>query len=430
MKKLAELITDLDRCVKCGTCRSGCPTFNSVFKEGASARGRLAVMRARADGTLEPSDYFKTFLKDCTLCGACTAVCPNDVDTPALVLAARVETVAAEGLPFASTLLMRNILESSTLGKVAVKTASRLQGLLLKGGGGTDDRGALGGLISRFQLPLIGGGRLVPELAGEFFLDRAHVKALSGKGRGRGRKEGTVRVGFFAGCGINYLLPEVGEAALKALGSTVDDLEIVVPQGQVCCGMPALSHGDIETARNLAIKNLVLLESYDFDFITTACATCSYGLTNIFDKVLGDEPEYAGRIKKVTEKVRDITTLLAKDLTVPSSEERSSKTVTYHDPCHLSRGLDERDAPRELIEKSGHEFLEMGHPCRCCGFGGGLSFTNYELSTEINLIKAKNIVKSGADIVATACPGCIVQLKDGLNRLEADVEVKHVLELF
>jgi glycolate oxidase iron-sulfur subunit len=103
--------------------------------------------------------------------------------------------------------------------------------------------------------------------------------------------------------------------------------------------------------------------------------------------------------------------------------------VTYHDPCHLRRGLGIKDEPRELIETAGFTIKEMKHPCRCCGLGGSFSITNYDLSSEINMLKAEDIKGTGAEIAATTCPGCMVQLRDGLHKIDARVEVKHIVEL-
>jgi glycolate oxidase iron-sulfur subunit len=440
MKKLAELKSEFDRCVRCGSCRSGCPTFSAGRREGFSARGRLSVIKAGAEGTLDRFDYFKTFLRDCTLCGACTFVCPNGVDTPAVVLSARAETVGREGLPYGASFFLKHVLDSPRLGSLAMKLASRLQGFFLKeaggggGGGAVMEAGAeLSGLVSRFSLPYIGEGRLVPPLAETFFLDIDHVKKLSGHSGSNQKGVATpdVSVAFFAGCGINYLAPHIGEKALEVLGRVKERVEVSVPRSQVCCGMPALAMGDVETARSLALKNLTLLES-DVDYITTACATCSCGLKNIYDKLgLANDPLYRDRVSAFTSKVCDITDLLQNVLTLQAGNSTAVKeAVTYHDPCHLSRGLGLRDEPRELIEKAGADLREMKNPCRCCGFGGGLGYSNYELSTAIIVEKAENIRNSGANVVATACPGCIYQIKDGLNRIGSNVRVKHVLELF
>ena len=206
---------------------------------------------------------------------------------------------------------------------------------------------------------------------------------------------------------------------------------VIVPLDQHCCGMPALGMGDIETAKSLALKNLEAFEQYELDYITTACATCGDGLRRRFKELLGDE--YPERVNAFCSKVRDITELLVNELEFEISTSHiphpTSQLVTYHDPCHLNRGQGIKDAPRELIEISGARFKEMSHPCRCCGLGGSFNITDYDFSMEIARSKAEDIKNTGADIVATACPGCMIQIKDGLHQIGVKAKVLHVVEL-
>ena len=439
MENLAKLSEEASKCVSCGACNAMCPTYSVVRREGTGPRGRVALIRARLEevaGSNEGSAFGEEYLrdiKDCTLCASCLKACPREVNVPELVLGARAEAARRGGLSIIASVIYKKLLAPGRLATLAMKTASRLKGLLLK------DSPLENGLLSRFTLPLIGEGRLVPELADEFFLERPGVRAISLEGSGVERSEvggpggsalgqtgqtgqtAKVKVAFFAGCGINYLMPEVGEATLRVLKDS--GAQPLVPSEQVCCGMPALSAGDLKTAKTLALKNLEAFDHGGFDFITTSCATCTHALKSGFNKVLEDEgPEIKKRVEVFSEKVRDITELLQNELSYKGraakgqKAEKVDKVVTWHDPCHLSRYQGLREEPRELLKKTGLEFKGMKHPCKCCGLGGGLVFSNYELSMEIAEKKARSIVSSGADIVATACPGCMVQLRDALHR--------------
>lgn len=424
MKKLADFMNDIDKCVRCGTCRAICPTTRVSGREYASARGKITLIDAYLKGEISLSDTFQKHLKECTLCGGCRDTCPNGVPTTDIFIAARAETVEKEGMPFAASFVMKNLLDSSRLMPMAMRLASRLKSIVFRGSE-TET-----GLISRFSLPLIGGGRLVPPLADKFFLDMKETKRLSSPAG-----PGVARVAFFAGCGVNYLMPRVGSASVDALKRA--GASVVVPQGQVCCGMPAFYSGDHETARRLALKNIEIFEKEELDFVVTSCATCSDGLKNVFRKVLEDEGEdVKKRVDAFCSRVRDITDLLANELAFVrktgggKKELGGRKLVTYHDPCHLNRNLGIRDEPRALIASNREvEFRNMRFPCSCCGLGGSLSFTNYEMSIEVTKRKAESVRDSGADIVATACPGCIVQLRDGLHRYGVDAKVCHVVEL-
>ena len=432
MKKLDEYLPELERCVRCGVCKGGCPSFAAEGREWASARGRVALLEALIRGSLEMTDTFVKRMKDCTLCGACA--CPNGIDIPGLILAARAAHVEKEGLSIAASMVFKRVLDSKRLGPVAMKAAAKLQGLVLKpeaSGASSTDAMLRSGLVSKLQIPYLpieGKGRLVPRLAKKFFLERPEVRALGESAPGGDSRTVGLKVALFAGCAVNYLMPELGRSALRSLKAS--GAEVTVPRAQLCCGMPALSTGDTETARSLALKNLEAFEASGADHITTACATCTHALKENFISLLCDEgPEMRRRVEAFSSKVSDITELLERELTVKARPAEERKVVTYHDPCHLARGMGVKDEPRELIVKSGHSFSEMKNPCKCCGLGGGLSFSNYELSMEIMRSKAENIKESKADIVATACPGCMIQIRDGLRRFGVDAEVKHVIEL-
>ncbi len=460
MKKLVDYIPELSMCVRCGTCRSTCPTVIALGRETASARGKLTLIDAYLNSEIGLSDTFVKHISECLLCGACRQSCPNNIPVPEIIMAARAEVVNARGLPLITSAIMKGLREPDGFVGKTIKLVSFAQRALFK------DAPSAGGLQSRLPLPYIQDERLVPPLAKRFFMDivkgtsAGHPEFISGfktkpesgnpgrmliqvqhrvrddaAGNDRNGCSGgrPAKVGFFAGCLINYVMPDLGISSLKVLIKAGAD--VIVPQGQTCCGMPAVSMGDFDDAKALAVKNLEVFESHDLDFITTSCATCTDGLKIKFRKLLEDEgPEMKRRVDAFCNKVRDISDLLVNELKLPASmsglsNQAQGTVVTYHDPCHLRRGLGIKDEPRELIETAGFRIQEMKHPCRCCGLGGSFSITNYEISSEINMLKAEDINSTGAEIAATACPGCMVQMRDGLHRTDSEVRVKHIIEL-
>ncbi|MBI5286750.1 MAG: (Fe-S)-binding protein, partial [Deltaproteobacteria bacterium] len=286
---LSTLNSPLSKCVRCGTCRSVCPTFGVIQREPASARGKVSLCNALLKGECEVSQRFIKHITECTLCEACWEVCPNEVKVHDLILAARNEIVKKRGLSFIEGLIL-NGLDSDHLMPRVLKMASRFQGIFFKRVPGDS------GLHRRFPFPLIAKERLVPPLAERFFLeDRGQgVKGMGMPFTVRGQEDNSrftacpalrskagvhgsrPRIGFFVGCLINYIMPWIGDAALKVLKKAGAD--VVIPLEQRCCGMPALGLGDVETARSLALKNLETFERYELDYITTACATCGEGL--------------------------------------------------------------------------------------------------------------------------------------------------------
>lgn len=311
MKTLKQFADEINKCVLCGTCRSVCPTFDVVQREPAGARGKVALCGAYLNKEIGLSDVFIKQMNECVQCMACKTACPNDVNVPDIILAARAEIAKEKGIPFAKSFIFKNILDSERLMPVAIKFASKLQRLLFKG---VPEES---GLHRRFHLPLIDERRLVPPLAERFFLDIVADSSAFSTGPINGQ---TIRprVGFFAGCLINYMLPNIGEACLRVLEKA--GASVIVPLEQHCCGMPALGNGDIETAKSLALKNLEAFEQYELDYITTACATCGDGLKRRFKELLADDGEDVRmRVDRFSSKVRDITELLVNELRLKTS---------------------------------------------------------------------------------------------------------------
>jgi len=409
LKNLEELREEIAQCVKCGACRAHCPAFGAEKHEGRVARGKIALANALLDGEVTMEDRFLLDMSQCLLCGSCYAQCPNKVPTEEIVAATRREIARQKGL--------------STFGK-GVTTVLRNQGLmdlLAKSGGKLSSLlfrklPENSGLRLRFPAPFISSDRTLPPLTGKPFRDR-HPEIINGE-----KEQPTVL--FFTGCGINYMYPESGEAmlqALKFLGVTV-----IIPKGQACCGLPAVSAGAAETVESLAEQNLAALTGHEYDYIVTACASCNAGLGKIY-------PEMGAEFADFPQKVRDIFVFLVemglaeKLAALPKSKVR--KRVTYHDPCHLrTRGITRE--PRQILKALPQvEYVEMENAGTCCGLGGTYSVYHYDTSKKIGAKKAGFIAESGAELVATDCPGCIMQLQDSINHAQGKQRAVHILEL-
>jgi len=227
----------------------------------------------------------------------------------------------------------------------------------------------------------------------------------------------------------NFVYTEVGEAALalfRHLGCTV-----IIPKGQQCCGLPGMSGGDINTVRDLAEKNLAEMERYECDYVMSACATCGGALHRLYPLVVGKRnPELKERLEALAAKTVDASQLLHKlGLNPAETGAGDPLRITYHDPCHLrTRGLTKQ--PRELLTGTpGVELAEMEGADRCCGLGGTFNVYHYGSSMTINEAKSRAIIASKAQAVATGCPGCMMQLSDGLKQHGSKVEVLHTLQL-
>ena len=409
LKTLEEYRDEIEQCVKCGGCRAYCPAFGAEKHEGRVARGKIALADSLLKGDVDLEEKFLLDMSQCLLCGSCYSQCPNKVHTEDIVAATRREIANRKGL--------------STFGK-GVGTILKNQGLmnLLAKGGGAFSKLLFkkipeqSGLRLRFPAPFITKDRTLPPLTAKPFRER-HPETTPGVA-------GKPTVLFFTGCGINYMYPDSGEALLKALKFL--GVNVITPKAQVCCGLPAVSAGAADTVESLASDNLKVFQQYQYDYIVTACASCHSGLTQIY-------PGMGNEFDGYKDKVKDIFVFLVEQGFADKLEElpKAEKPirVTYHDPCHLrNHGITKE--PREILKALPQvDYVEMENAASCCGLGGTYSVYHYDTSKKIGAKKAGFIADSGADLVATDCPGCIMQLQDSLNHAGEKQQVVHILDL-
>ncbi|MEI8355759.1 MAG: (Fe-S)-binding protein [Deltaproteobacteria bacterium] len=414
MVPLKRVEKEMKECVKCGVCRAHCPVFTELGREPAVARGKVALARAILSGRIKPDARTYADMSKCLLCGNCVQKCPNDVPTDEIVVAARETLAQLRGLTSFHKAL-RQILKNRVIMRIGAFIAAIVSPLVMRKVPGSS------GLRLRFPLPFISGGRFIPKIASKPFMSRHPVIIPGGAEK--------PRILFFAGCMINFIYPEVGDAAVALLGGV--GCTVIIPEEQQCCGLPAMSGGDVATFRELAEKNLAALEKYQADYIVTACASCGGALHGYYPAVIGKAyPELAGRCRAVAAKAVDAVSLL-KILGFKPGKGVADAGIrmTYHDPCHLRRRNSTKE-PRELLRGvPGGVFVEMEGADACCGLGGTFNLYHYGTSMAINARKSAAILKSGAEIVLTGCPGCMLQLNDGLQQKGIKTRVAHILEL-
>lgn len=411
---LKRVEDQLKKCVKCGACRTNCPAFAAFQREPAVARGKVALAQHILKDDIELDDQTYLAMSKCLLCGSCVEKCPNDVPTDEIVVAAREALARKRGLTTFHK-AVGQVIKSRSRMKMGAKMASILGPLFFK------KVPEKSGLRLRFPVPFVGNQRYIPAIAQQPFIDR-HPEVIAGE-------PGKPRIVFFVGCMTNFVYTEIGEAALalfRHLGCTV-----IIPKGQQCCGLPGMSGGDLGTVRELAEQNLVEMERYEADYVMSACATCGGALHRLYPLVIGKRnPELRERLDALAKKTVDAAQLLQQLGLKPSETGAGAKVrLTYHDPCHLrTRGITRQ--PRELLKATpGVELVEMEGADKCCGLGGTFNVYHYDSSMTINDVKSNAIIATNARVVATGCPGCMMQLADGLKQHDSDVEVLHTLQL-
>jgi glycolate oxidase iron-sulfur subunit len=424
IKALARLVRGLEErlsvCMRCGMCQAVCPVFGASGREADVARGKLALLDGLMQELLKDPEAVWRRLDRCLLCGACAAHCPSGVQGLEIFLKARAILTGYLGLPPLKRAVLRSLLSRPALFDRLLKWGARLQGIFVRP---VDD--LLGSSCARIASPLL-GGRHFKALAPAPFHAR---RPASGRQPGPGRP----RVAVFVGCLLDKLFPQVPQAMLEVLAHHGVGWQI--PSEQGCCGIPALSAGDLPTFTALVRHNLARFQAASFDYLVTACATCTATIKTLWPLMAQElaAPEQA-RVAEIAAKALDISQFLVEQVGIsppPAGPGENAITVTYHDPCHLKKSLGVAAQPRALLKAPGGcRFIEMPESDRCCGGGGSFALQHYDLAAAIGQRKLMNLRASGAAVVATACPACMVHLIDMLSQAGVKMQVKHVVEIY
>ncbi|SKA06098.1 (Fe-S)-binding protein [Selenihalanaerobacter shriftii] len=409
-KALQQIEEEIAKCMKCGLCRAVCPIFSELDNEATVARGKVHLIENVAKGELELSDKYEKLMELCLMCKACVDNCPCGVEVDKIVLKAREELAQKKGLSMIKKGIF-NVLQNEFIFPLGMKLGSIFQGLAFRKNDGPQP-----GNNPRVSVGL-DRKRVIPDLAEKTFKEEYPevVKVDNPK----------ARVAFYTGCTINYIYPDFGKSVVNVL--VENDIEVVIPQGQQCCGTPVRIYGDTKTAKKLAKANVEEFAKHDVDAIITACSSCGLALKEEFKEILGASPG----LEKFSDKVYDIAEYLV-DVIEFDREELGTirRKATYHDPCHLVRGMGVSDQPREILKAiPGVYFEEMEKSDRCCGSAGSFNLKYYDLSMDINKHKIEDIKQTGADTLVTGCGACKMHISDGLNQAGLDQEVVHTVQL-
>jgi glycolate oxidase iron-sulfur subunit len=416
LKELKKIEKYADQCMKCGFCSFFCPVYQEEKVETAVARGKNYLVRQVLKGDQEFTHELGTIIGKCLLCKRCVAMCPAKTQIDRVVVGARAQMVKKKGLGFIKNFAFRKVMSNRRAFGRYVKLAQAFQWMMPK----TE------GKIRHLPdfLKALGQGRNIPEIAKTFLRDQ--VKPVYKPKNGPAK----MKVGFFSGCAMDFVYPELGLKIIDVL--TRYGVEVVVPDEQSCCGAAIYFSGDFETGRMLAEKNIKAFK--DVDYIVTGCGTCSSTLKD-YQKYLPDNEDQQKRYEEFEKKVKDSTEFLIDVLKVKPEDfklkkEFEGKTATWHDPCHLVRYQNIKEQPRAILKAlKGLKYVEMANADMCCGMGGSFSVYHYDLTKKIADKKMDGIKATGADIVVTACPGCMINLIDNVLRSKMPQKVYHYLEL-
>ena len=406
---------DLDRCVHCGLCLNACPTYRELGLEMDSPRGRIYQMVQVANGA-PISDSYREHIGLCLACRGCESACPSGVRYGRMVEDARAELEAHTRRGWFARHLRRLVFVHLLPSRSALSVAGTLLYLFEVSGLKALARG-LG------QLKLLGRlgdlQQLTPSAEPPFFFSQIG-RTFPPEG------ERTHRVAFVAGCIANVSFARLNEATVRVLQR--NGCEVVVPLGQGCCGALHLHSGMRDEARKLARRNIDAILGGGFDAIITNAAGCGSTLKE-YGELLADVPEYAEKARQFSSLMRDVTEFLG-GLELNTRLGRVDAVVTYQDSCHLAHGQHIRQSPRQLLGAvPGLTFREMPGADICCGSAGIYNVVQTEMSMQILKHKMESVNATHADIVATANPGCMLQLQAGVRLHGSGQRVMHVVEV-
>lgn len=404
------------RCIRCGACANVCPIYSKV---GGHKYGHVYIGAIGLILTLfyHGHENDRAIVRNCTNCQTCRTVCPVNIDLPHLIKKTYKAVIEAEGSRPAKNVLLSMLMKNRKIFHFAIRQAYLAQMPMLK-----KDEGPAPMIrhLPHF-LEKNHGFRSLPPVVRHPFRDQ--WKQIR-----RTVDHPKLKVALFVGCAIDFIYPEHARSVVDILSER--QIQVEFPEEQTCCGLPVMMASEENTARDLARHNIRAIDAGQYDFILTPCASCASHLKHNYRKLFENVTDAPAGLNAFTGKVIDFSSFVMNHTEISASDFLpSGKKTAYHSPCHLCRGMGVTREPRELIQKAGYTYVPSKDEDVCCGFGGSYSVDFPEISAEILKKKLDNVVASGAEILVTDCPGCVLQLRGGMDRRGEKIQVKHIAEI-
>ncbi len=398
------------RCVRCGACANVCPIYRMV---GGHAYGHIYIGAIGLILTyfFHGRDKDKNLIENCLNCQACKQVCVAGIDLPRLIREVQKQIIGGEkGLLLAS--MAAYVLKRRRLFHAFLRSGRYIQRPLAGKTGYIRHLPEVFFKDHKFKM--------LPALAEKPFRDRWDPSRFS-------PAHPKYKIALFSGCLQDFVYPEQLEAGLELLLTANVRIDFIPEQG--CCGLPLYMLGEHDAAADLARWNIGHIDPKKYDFILTLCASCGSHMKENYPYLLETDAGVRERAGQFAEKVIDYSSfmVLAGSVGTANAGTKTAKAA-YHAPCHLCRGLGVRRAPRALLENAGYEYVPNDEEETCCGLGGSYSFKFPEVSSAILDKKLGTVAETGAEILVTDCPGCVMQLRGGAVKQERPFRVLHMAE--
>ncbi|WP_110926663.1 (Fe-S)-binding protein [Bacillus massiliglaciei] len=408
-------------CMKCGFCLPSCPTYlESGYQEAHSPRGRIALMKGVVDGVIEPDEEVERSLELCLGCRACEPVCPSGVTYGHLLEEARDIINQNKKAPLPARMMKRAVFKGMFPHPKRMRTMVGLLHMYQNTGLKTAVNKM--GVMKLFPESLAAMEKILPQVPS--------LKEMKNRPRELESKQETkAKAAFFSGCLMDTMFLPTNQATTELL--QLAGCEIVIPKQQTCCGALHGHSGEKDLAKDLAKRNIAAFEQTGADYIITNAGGCGAYLID-YGYLLKEEPEWKERAEAFVGKIKDISEILVELEFHEQPLSLDSQTVTYQDSCHLRNVMKVGSEPRRLLQAiEGIEFREMKDSDRCCGSAGIYNIVESDMSMQILDRKMEQAKAAEAATIVTGNPGCLLQMKLGIERegLTGQVRAVHLADL-
>ncbi|MDM5332918.1 (Fe-S)-binding protein [Ureibacillus composti] len=406
-------------CVQCGYCLPVCPTYATFGKETHSPRGRINLVKMVGEGKITDLSILEEPLNLCLGCRACETACPTGVEYGSILEAARAAIVKRKRFSFPARLLRKAMLNKVVPSKKWMNVTGHSIWLYKKSG--LQKLARTSGIVEKVPYNLGTFESVIPTPVSPIERSQAPTEV-------KAKHKVKYTVAFFTGCIMDSMFHRINQLSIKLLSEAGCNV-VVVPK-QTCCGALQAHAGEMDEARHLAKQNILAFEQINADFIVNNAGGCGAQLYE-YGHLLSNDKVWAERAANFSAKSRDISQILVACGGLPDMQPRHGERVTYQRSCHMTNVQKVTQEPLELLKSiPGIHFIEMNQADMCCGSAGIYNIVNYDASMQILDEKMKHTKATNAAVIITTNPGCLIQMKLGIEREELSHSMRalHLVE--